>query len=144
MLVSNVSSPHGVREVKLPTWSSVNGQDDIIWYTAAKRADGTYKITVKASDHKNSTGEYNVHLYYIQNNGKLVGVGGTTVQVSKTSYPTPYFSQRDGRWAGRTYGGYTFAATGCVPTTVAMAISGITEQTVLPTTVADYLYHSTN
>ena len=144
VVVSNVSSPHGVREVKLPTWSSVNGQDDIIWYTAAKRADDTYKITVKASDHKNSTGEYNVHLYYIQNNGKLVGVAGTTVQVSKTSYPTPYFSQRDGRWAGRTYGGYTFAATGCVPTTVAMAISGITGQTVLPTTVADYLYHSTN
>ncbi|WP_270523342.1 GBS Bsp-like repeat-containing protein [Streptococcus anginosus] len=144
VVVSNVSGPYGVREVKLPTWSSVNGQDDIIWYTAAKRADGTYKITVKASDHKNSTGEYNVHLYYIQNNGKLVGVAGTTVQVSKTSYPTPYFSQRDGRWAGRTYGGYTFAATGCVPTTVAMAISGITGQTVLPTTVADYLYHSTN
>ena len=144
VVVSNVSGPYGVREVKLPTWSSVNGQDDIIWYTAAKRSDGTYKITVKASDHKNSTGEYNIHLYYIQNNGKLVGVAGTTVQVSKTSYSTPYFSQRDGRWAGRTYGGYTFAATGCVPTTVAMAISGITGQTVLPTTVADYLYHSTN
>ena len=144
VVVSNVSGPYGVREVKLPTWSSVNGQDDIIWYTAAKRADGTYKITVKASDHKNSTGEYNIHLYYIQNNGKLVGVAGTTVQVSKTSYSTPYFSQRDGRWSGRTYGGYTFAATGCVPTTVAMAISGITGQTVLPTTVADYLYHSTN
>ncbi|MDU3554572.1 MAG: GBS Bsp-like repeat-containing protein [Streptococcus anginosus] len=144
VVVSNVSSPYGVREVKLPTWSSVNGQDDIIWYTAAKRSDGTYKITVKVSDHKNSTGEYNIHLYYIQNNGKLVGVAGTTVQVSKTSYPTPYYSQRDGRWAGRTYGGYIFAATGCVPTTVAMAISGITGQTVLPTTVADYLYHSTN
>ncbi|MCY7232587.1 GBS Bsp-like repeat-containing protein [Streptococcus anginosus] len=144
VVVSNVSGPYGVREVKLPTWSSVNGQDDIIWYTAAKRADGTYKITVKASDHKSSTGEYNIHLYYIQNNGKLVGVAGTTVQVSKTSYSTPYFSQRDGRWAGRTYGGYTFAATGCVPTTVAMAISGTTGQTVLPTTVADYLYHSTN
>ena len=144
VVVSNVSSPYGVREVKLPTWSSVNGQDDIIWYTAAKRSDGTYKITVKASDHKNSTGEYNIHLYYIQNNGKLVGVADTTVQVSKTSYPTPYYSQRDSRWARRTYGGYTFAATGCVPTTVAMAISGITGQTVLPTTVADYLYHSTN
>ena len=144
VVVSNVSSPYGVREVKLPTWSSVNGQDDIIWYTAAKRSDGTYKITVKASDHKNSTGEYNIHLYYIQNNGKLVGVAGTTVQVSKTSYPTPYYSQRDSRWARRTYGGYTFAATGCVPTTVAIAISGITGQTVLPTTVADYLYHSTN
>ncbi|EUB15166.1 MULTISPECIES: GBS Bsp-like repeat-containing protein [unclassified Streptococcus] len=144
VVVSNVFSPNGVREVKLPTWSSVNGQDDVSWYTATKQADGTYKLFVNASNHKNSTGEYNVHLYYVQNDGQLVGVGGIKLQVNKRVYETPYYSQRDGRWAGRTYGGYTFAATGCVPTTVAMAISGITGQTVLPTTVADYLYHSTN
>ncbi|WP_151620495.1 GBS Bsp-like repeat-containing protein [Streptococcus intermedius] len=144
VVVSNVFSPDGVREVKLPTWSSVNGQDDVSWYTATKQADGTYKLFVNASNHKNSTGEYNVHLYYVQNDGQLVGVGGIKLQVNKRVYETPYYSQRDSRWAGRTYGGYTFAATGCVPTTVAMAISGITGQTVLPTTVADYLYHSTN
>ncbi|MES9545406.1 GBS Bsp-like repeat-containing protein [Streptococcus intermedius] len=144
VIVSNVSNPYGVREVKLPTWSSVNGQDDVSWYTATKQADGTYKLFVNASNHKNSTGEYNVHLYYVQNDGQLVGVGGIKLQVNKRVYETPYYSQRDSRWAGRTYGGYTFAATGCVPTTVAMAISGITGQTVLPTTVADYLYHSTN
>ena len=144
VVVFNVFSPNGVREVKLPTWSSVNGQDDVSWYTATKQADGTYKLFVNASNHKNSTGEYNVHLYYVQNDGQLVGVGGIKLQVNKRVYETPYYSQRDSRWAGRTYGGYTFAATGCVPTTVAMAISGITGQTVLPTTVADYLYHSTN
>ena len=144
VVVSNVFSPNGVREVKLPTWSSVNGQDDVSWYTATKQADGTYKLFVNVSNHKNSTGEYNVHLYYVQNDGQLVGVGGIKLQVNKRVYETPYYSQRDSRWAGRTYGGYTFAATGCVPTTVAMAISGITGQTVLPTTVADYLYHSTN
>ena len=144
VVVSNVFSPNGVREVKLPTWSSVNGQDDVSWYTATKQADGTYKLFVNASNHKNSTGEYNVHLYYVQNDGQLVGVGGIKLQVNKRVYETPYYSQRDSRWAGRTYGGCTFAATGCVPTTVAMAISGITGQTVLPTTVADYLYHSTN
>ena len=144
VVVSNVFSPNGVREVKLPTWSSVNGQDDVSWYTATKQADGTYKLFVNASNHKNSTGEYNVHLYYVQNDGQLVGVGGIKLQVNKRVYETPYYSQRDSRWAGRTYGGYTFAATGCVPTTVAMAISGITGQSVLPTTVADYLYHSTN
>lgn len=144
VVVSNVFSPNGVREVKLPTWSNVDGQDDIIWYTAIKQANGTYKLFVNASNHKNSTGEYNVHLYYVQNDGQLVGVGGIKLQVNKRVYETPYYSQRDSRWAGRTYGGYTFAATGCVPTTVAMAISGITGQTVLPTTVADYLYHSTN
>lgn len=35
-------------------------------------------------------------------------------------------------------------ATGCVPTTLAMVISGITGTEVLPTTVADYLYNHTN
>ncbi|WP_049480506.1 GH25 family lysozyme, partial [Streptococcus constellatus] len=82
VIVSGVSSPYGVREVKVPTWSSINGQDDIIWYTATKQANGTYKVTVRASDHKRSVGEYNIHLYYIQNNGKLVGVTGTKTNVS--------------------------------------------------------------
>ncbi|MDB8664919.1 GBS Bsp-like repeat-containing protein, partial [Streptococcus anginosus] len=82
VIVSDVSAPYGVREVKVPTWSNVNGQDDIIWYTAAKQADGTYKVTVRAVDHKFSTGLYHIHLYYIQNNGKLVGVGGTTTELS--------------------------------------------------------------
>lgn len=35
-------------------------------------------------------------------------------------------------------------ATGCVPTTLAMVVSGITGTEVLPTTVADYLYNHTN
>lgn len=62
--------------MKLPTWSSENGQDDIVWYTAAKQPNGTYKITVNANKHKGSTGEYNIHLYYVQNNGEMVGAGG--------------------------------------------------------------------
>ena len=37
---------------------------------------------LKAADHKNSTGLYNVHLYYVQNNGQLTGVGGTTTTVA--------------------------------------------------------------
>ena len=82
VVVSEVSAPHGVQEVKLPTWSSERGQDDIVWYTATKRANGTYKLTVNAANHKGSTGEYNVHLYYVQGDGKLVGVGGTTTKVS--------------------------------------------------------------
>ena len=82
VVVSEVSAPHGVQEVKLPTWSSERGQDDIVWYTATKQANGTYKLTVNAANHKGSTGEYNVHLYYVQGDGKLVGVGGTTAKVS--------------------------------------------------------------
>ena len=89
VVVSEVSAPHGVQEVKLPTWSSERGQDDIIWYTATKQANGTYKLTVNAANHKGSTGEYNVHLYYVQGDSKLVGVGGTTTKVSLASVVKP-------------------------------------------------------
>nr|WP_288932869.1 GBS Bsp-like repeat-containing protein [uncultured Streptococcus sp.] len=144
VVVTNVYSPKGVKEVSLPTWSSVNGQDDIVWYRAQRQADGSYKALVRTSSHKYSTGEYNIHLYYVQNDGSLVGVGGTTTTVKRGVYDTPYYSQRDPRWAGLYYGKYNLAATGCVPTTLAMTISGITGQTVLPTTVADFLYNHTD
>ncbi|MBP2623467.1 N-acetylmuramidase [Streptococcus oricebi] len=144
VLITNISNPKGVKEVYIPVWSTIKGQDDLVWYQANRQNDGSYKITVKASDHKNSVGEYQLHLYYVQDDGSKVGVGSTTVQVSKATYTTPYFSQRDGRWAGRVYGIGNMDAAGCVPTTLAMVISGIRGETVLPTTVADYLYHQTN
>ena len=144
VVVTNVSNPGGIQAVYLPTWSTDKDQDDVKWYLAQKQANGTYKITVRASDHKLSTGEYKIHLYYKQDNGQLIAVDATTTQVSKAVYNTPYYSQRDGRWGGRKYGPYSMDATGCVPTTLAMVISGITGSEVLPTTVADYLYNYTN
>ena len=144
VVVTNVTNPGGIQAVYLPTWSTDKDQDDVKWYLAQKQANGTYKITVRASDHKLSTGEYKIHLYYKQDNGQLIAVDATTTQVSKAAYNTPYYSQRDGRWGGRKYGSYSMDATGCVPTTLAMVISGITGTEVLPTTVADYLYNHTN
>ena len=81
VVVSNVKAPNGVETVSVPIWSEINGQDDIIWYTANRQNNGTYTVNVKASAHKNSTGLYNVHLYYVQKDGQLTGVGGTTTQV---------------------------------------------------------------
>lgn len=89
IIVSNVSNPNGVREVKLPTWSAAGGQDDIVWHVAIRQADGTYKFTVKASDHKNSTGEYIIHLYYVQDDGTMVGVGAATTTVSLPTVSIP-------------------------------------------------------
>ena len=89
VIVSEVSSPQGVREVLLPTWSHEQGQDDIIWHKAQKQSDGTYKFTVRASEHKNSVGDYSVHLYYVQNDGKMVGVGGTTTKFSVAAGEKP-------------------------------------------------------
>ena len=81
VIIKDVYSPKGVRTVKVPTWSDKDGQDDIRWYEATRQANGDYKVSVKASDHKNSTGKYFVHLYYIQNDGSLIGVGGTSTEV---------------------------------------------------------------
>ena len=81
VVISNVKAPNGVQTVSVPIWSEINGQDDIIWYTANRQNNGTYTVNVKASAHKNSTGLYNVHLYYVQKDGQLTGVGGTTTQV---------------------------------------------------------------
>ena len=81
VIIKDVYSPKGVRTVQVPTWSDKDGQDDIRWYEATRQANGDYKVSVKASDHKNSTGKYHIHLYYIQNDGSRVGVGGTTTEV---------------------------------------------------------------
>ena len=81
VVISNVKAPNGVETVSVPIWSEINGQDDIIWYTANRQNNGTYTVNVKASAHKNSTGLYNIHLYYIQKDGQMTGVGGTTTQV---------------------------------------------------------------
>ena len=82
VVISNVQAPNGVRTVSVPIWSETGGQDDLVWYTANRQANGTYTVNVKAADHKNSTGLYNVHLYYVQNNGQMTGVGGTTTTVA--------------------------------------------------------------
>ena len=81
VIIKDVYNPKGVRTVQVPTWSDKDGQDDIRWYEATRQANGDYKVSVKASDHKNSTGKYHIHLYYIQNDGSRVGVGTTTTEV---------------------------------------------------------------
>ena len=251
VIIKDVYSPKGVRTVQVPTWSDKDGQDDIRWYEATRQANGDYKVSVKASDHKNSTGKYHVHLYYIQDDGSRVGVGTATTDVEfrnamtktqaaiknvnatngtytvavdqapqgrqiknirvaawskahqenlywysatptgmhteitvsannhgneagnytthvyvdykdggvegfnlgqtaltprnqKVNPQTTYYSQRDPRWAGKYYGVSNVDQSGCVPTSLAMTFTDILGRTVLPTTVADYLYNNTD
>ena len=251
VIIKDVYSPKGVQTVQVPTWSDKDGQDDIRWYEATRQANGDYKVSVKASDHKNSTGKYHVHLYYIQNDGSRIGIGTTTTDVEvrnamtktqasiknvnatngtytvavdqapqgrqiknirvaawskahqenlywysatptgmhteitvsannhgneagnytthvyvdykdggvegfnlgqtslsprnqKVNPQTTYYSQRDPRWAGKYYGVSNVDQSGCVPTSLAMTFSDILGRTVLPTTVADYLYNNTD
>ena len=86
LVISNLVAPRGFKEVLVPTWSEENGQDDIIWYKAAKQANGDYKVTVRSSNHKGDSGLYNSHVYLVDNDGKYIGLGGkqVTLDITKT------------------------------------------------------------
>ena len=60
-----------------------------------------------------------------------------------TQYTPVRYLQQDARWADVTINGYTLGRTGCVPTSIAMALSGILEKEILPPTVAQWLYDNT-
>ena len=86
LVISNLVAPRGFKEVLVPTWSEKNGQDDIIWYKAAKQVNGDYKVTVRSSNHKGDSGLYNSHVYLVDNDGKFIGLGGkqVTLDITKT------------------------------------------------------------
>lgn len=75
--ISNVSSPSGIKKVKMAVWSTSN-QSDLHWYTAHNQ-NGTWSIEVDiAKYHKNNWGTYTVHVYAEDGNGFEQYVGGTT------------------------------------------------------------------
>lgn len=64
-------------KIMFVVWSDVNGQDDLVWYTADSNGKATAKYT-------GPYGKYNIHTY--QNlNGKMTGLNGTTIDVPKPS-----------------------------------------------------------
>lgn len=118
--VTNVISPG---DLKIAIWSDKNNQDDLKWYTVApKNHEAT--LTFNVTNHRDN-GKYFIHVYQENASNQKQLLVKTSLQVAHSNYNTPYFSQRDGRWASRRYG---------------MATLG---ETVLPTQIADYLYHKT-
>ena len=71
-------------QVWFPTWSQVNGQDDLRWHEAARQADGSWTCRIALSDHS-GTGVYFIHAY---GNTKKNLVAHTTVTVPQTSQPS--------------------------------------------------------
>ncbi|MDR1272506.1 MAG: GBS Bsp-like repeat-containing protein [Clostridiales Family XIII bacterium] len=75
--------PSGVTGISVPTWSNVDGQDDIVWYTA-KRMPGSdsYYVDLMKANHKRNTGIYHSHVYLSTGNGYYGFVGAVSYQVS--------------------------------------------------------------
>lgn len=65
-----VSDDTGISSIKFPTWTSYNGQDDIIWYDGIVK-NGTATCYVKANEHNNETGPYTTHIYLYDTYGNL-------------------------------------------------------------------------
>lgn len=66
----------GVKEVKFPTWTTVNGQDDITWHNGTNMGNGTWYYRVNTSDHWNQKStNYHTHIYAYDNAGNNRNIG---------------------------------------------------------------------
>nr|WP_105161370.1 GBS Bsp-like repeat-containing protein [Streptococcus suis] len=85
VIISNVVGSSSVQTVLVPIWSDINGQDDLRWYSATRQSNGTYKVSVNKKDHKDSTGQYHIHLYYQYSNGRGPIVDGILFELPRVS-----------------------------------------------------------
>ena len=81
VFITNLTNPSGISGVVIPVWSEQNGQDDLVWHNATKQDDGSYKVTISASQHKWNSGKYIVHGYIVDASGKNIGFGATSADV---------------------------------------------------------------
>lgn len=84
VIVKNISSKSGVQSVQVPVWNQPD-QSDLIWYSAKKQSDGTYKVTVELSKHQNHKGTYNIHTYITTETGIMTFTDGITYNVVSDS-----------------------------------------------------------
>ncbi|WP_235808694.1 C39 family peptidase, partial [Lacticaseibacillus camelliae] len=69
-------------------------------------------------------------------NGVLKYYDQTKAKYTK-NFSLVYYSQLDGRWAGKSYGGINFGKTGCGQASIAMIVSGFGHK-ITPSQAADY------
>ena len=82
--IKGISAPGGIKAISVPIWSDVNGQDDLVWYSAEKQSDGSYAVTMDIKDHNYNGGTYQIHVYGTETSGKMTLLGNTTVNITAT------------------------------------------------------------
>ena len=81
-VTASFSAPAGVKNVKMPTWTEKNGQDDIVWHEASVSGN-TATFYVPVSSHNDETGTYYTHVYVYDVLGRET-IKGVTVTVPST------------------------------------------------------------
>lgn len=84
--LAEVHTVTGVKKISVAVWSEINGQDDLIWYTAGRQNDGSYKVNVSAKNHKHDTGIYNIHIYLFEQSGAEYLIKTMTVKIEQPNY----------------------------------------------------------
>ena len=91
VVIYNVVAPAGVEKIQVPVWCA-DGQKDLVWHTAEKQADGSYKATVSIAQHRYLFGNYNIHVYLYMKNGTLKTYVAPVLSIS---FPEIYLATED-------------------------------------------------
>ena len=96
VVIKNIDSKSGVNQIQVPVWCAED-QSDMVWYTANKQNDGSYKVTVDISNHKYHSGEYKIHIYLTAGNGMVHGriENNETVQSVKAKINVKDISEQE-------------------------------------------------
>ena len=89
--ISNIQSKSGINSVLVPVWSQGN-QSDLVWYTAQKQSNGSYKITIDMGNHNYNEGTYRIACYIVDGNGIQTGIASTTCEMK---LPNTYLNVKD-------------------------------------------------
>ena len=78
----NTNIAGNVKHIQFATWSSKNGQDDLVWYQGKEISTGYWTATADIRKHK-TAGVYNVHVYATMADGNMEFLGATTFSVTE-------------------------------------------------------------
>ena len=98
-VTATVTDNVGVTRVLFPTWTTHNGQDDLIWYEGTI-SDNTASVTIKTSRHNNRSGEYNTHIYAYDAAGNVGTASIEPIQVPATGIRYLSYIQNEGWESG--------------------------------------------
>lgn len=74
--ISDLQSQSGIQAIRCAVWPE-NDQNRMVWYEGKLQEDGSYEVSVRATDFGFQRGFYNVHVYAVDETGNPLLIDGT-------------------------------------------------------------------
>ena len=97
----------GVTSVAFPSWTTNNGQDDVVWHEGTISGN-TAKCWISTENHNNEYGEYATHVYAYDSKGNKSNTGATSAIVSNVKHRFDVNTVVNGTLHESGSSGYTF------------------------------------